>query len=590
MARQLEQWEHLLRDLRAEFLLREEELELLHAIDLRLLQDELLLEDTLPFITDRTRSLIHADHASILLKRGRMLEVAYSNDRMDLGQRLSVPDSIAGKCLTERRSIFIPDLATSPLKDKYVQIEGYQGPAIRSLLEVPIDFREEAIGVLCAESSRSHAFREVHARVLETIASQVAIALQRVQHFRSAALFADVDQMITDPSDTHQVIQRALQRVMDELYKLHRVQLSGAQILFRKGMSELEIVHSTNPTDRGLSVSLDRSICGRAVRECRTVVVGDVSKDPQYRRMLGSTIQSEMAVPITIGDDKVLIGVLNIESTEPDAFSGFNQIVFESFADRVKTLLAFAKLRADVTDTLESRHVSDLLVAVGDQTSNLIHRLNNSVGALRIKILKLQELLAGGTLAADNEAYLERTLNDMLELADRTLEMPEQVTKFLSKEQGKAIDVNVAIGACLAEINPPPSIAVETDLQDDLPELSVYSLDLVLQNLVKNAIDAMQSGGSIYISTKLVSHPELPAGYVQITVRDTGMGISEEVLPRIFELNFTTKRSRGKGLGLGLWWVRTFVLRSRGEISVSSTPGVGSEFTVQIPVATPVAR
>jgi len=588
MARKLEEWEHLLRELRAEFLLREKELELLHSIDLQLLKEEIFLEETLPLITDGTRSLVASDHASILLKRGPVLEVAYSSDRLDLGQRLSIPDSIPGICVSERRSIFIPDLGNSPFKNLYVQIAGYCGPPIRSLIEVPIEFREEAIGVLCVESCRPNRLRKVHTRVLETIASQVAIALQRVQHFKSEALFANVDQMITDPSDTHQVIQRALQRVMDELYNIHRVQFSGAQILFPRGSNELEIVHSTNPTDRGLSVSIDHSVCGRAVRESRTIVVGDVSKDIQYRRMLGTAIQSEMAVPITMGDDKILIGVLNIESAESDAFSGFNRIVFEGFADKIKTLLAFARLRADVTDTLESRNASDLLVAIGDQTSNLVHRINNTVGALRLRILELQELLAGGKVDADGMVFIDRSLHDMLRLADRTLEMPEQVARFLSKEQGHLIDVNIMVRKCVADISAPESIVVDTDLADDLPELSVYSFDIVLQNLMRNAIDAMPDGGLLEITTRLVSHPELPSGYVQVSVRDTGTGIPAEILRQIFELNFTTKRSKGKGLGLGLWWVRTFVLRSRGEIGVESTPGSGSTFTVRIPVATPV--
>jgi signal transduction histidine kinase len=587
MVRKLEPWEQLLRELRSEFLLREEELELLHAIDLRLLKDELLLEETFSFITDRTRALIRSDHASILLKRGRFLEVTYSTDNLDIGQLISIPGSIAGKCLTGRKAICISDLDSSPLKEKYVQIAGYTGQAIRSLLEVPIDFNEQPVGVLCVESCHLHAFRPVHTHILQAIASQVAIALQRVQHFKSAALFADVDQMIIAPEDTQHAIQHALQRVTDELHKLHRVQLSGAQIMFLKGDDELEIVHSTSPADIGMGLSIAESICGRAVRESRTVIVGDVSKDAQYRRMLGAAIQSEIAVPITLGEDKLIIGVLNVESEEPDAFSGFNQIVLEGFADKVRTLLAFAKLRTNLTNTLESRHASDLLIAVGDQTSNLIHRVNNSVGALRMKLLELQELCTDGKLLQDTE-FLSRSLAESVALADRTLEMPEQVTKFLSQD-GSTIDLNSSITEILRDISPPANIVLETDFDENLPQLALYSFDIVVQNLLRNAIDAMPSGGHLYVSTDLMSHVELPSGYVQLTVRDTGTGIPENILPHIFDLNFTTKRSKGNGLGLGLWWVRTFVLRSNGEISVQSTFNVGSEFCVKIPLATPVS-
>jgi hypothetical protein len=255
MAKKPEQWKHLLHELRAEFQMREDELELLHAIDLKLLEDELFLEETLPFITDETRSLVDADHASIMLKRGRFLETAYSSDGLDIGQRISIPNTIAGRCLARRTNIFLPELESSPLKGQYVPIAGYTGPAIQGIIEVPIIFRDEAVGVLCAESTRTNSFRPVHVRMMRAVASQVAIAIQHVQHFRSTVLFADVDRMIIDPGDTHQVIQQALQRVMQELYTLQRVTVSGAQILFRRGLEYLEIVHSTKPAEVGLSVT-----------------------------------------------------------------------------------------------------------------------------------------------------------------------------------------------------------------------------------------------------------------------------------------------------------------------------------------------
>ncbi|MGA8529208.1 MAG: GAF domain-containing protein [Acidobacteriaceae bacterium] len=583
MARRPEDWQHLLRELRAEFLLREEELELLHSIDMRLLEEELYLDETLSFITDGTRALLRSEHVSILLKRGAVLEVTYSSDGLDIGKRIAIPGSIAGNCLIEGIPVFISDLPKSPLRHGYVPIVGHHGSPTRSLIEVPIVLRGSPIGVVCVESAKAAAFRPVHTRIMEAIAAQAAVALQNVQHFASAALFADVDQMIISQDDTQQVIQRVLQRVMDELHKLHHVELSGAQILFRKDDDELEILHSSNPADVGLVVSIHESVSGRAVTERRTVTVPNVMEDAQYVQLLGSAIRSEIAVPITLAADQVIIGVLNVESEELDAFSGFNEVVLESFAAKIRSLLAFVKLRNDVTVALESRHVNDLLVAIGDQTSNFIHRLNNSAGALRAKILELQETVDE---SAPDRDFLLAELADLLRLADRTLEMPAQVTRFLGQD-GNTVDVNKCVADVLHELRPPVDIVVTTKFCDDLPELSVYSFDLVVQNLIKNAIDAMPNGGELTVSTKLFIHPDTPGGYVQMTVRNTGAGIPDDILPHIFDLNFTTKsKKKGKGLGLGLWWVRTFITRSNGEIAVETTKNMGTEFCVKIPVAT----
>ncbi len=584
MARRQEGWRHLLRELQAEFLQREEELELLHTIDVRLLGQELDLDETLAFVTNGTRAQLGSAHVSILLKRGPVLDVTYSSDDLAIGKKVTIQGSILGKVLTEQRSVFIPDLGQSPLRQGYGPIADSHGAPVRSLILVPIVLRGDSIGVFCAESPKAAAFRRAKIRVLEAIAAQTAVALENVQHFASAALFADLDEMILSQADSQQVIQRALRRVVDELYTLQQVQLSGAQILFRRGDDQLEIVHSTNPADVGLALSVHGSVPGRAVLEHRTVVVADVRHEMDYVR-LGVGIQSEIAVPITLGTDVTIIGVLNVESEVPDAFSGFNRVVLENFADKVRLLLAFVKLRNDVTFALEARHANDLLIAIGDQTSNFIHRLNNSAGALRTRILELQDTIEDD--GVPDKAALQAELTELLRLADRTLEMPASVSRFIGQGGGNTFDVNKCITDVLREQSPPANITVTTDLEDSLPQLSLYSFDIVVQNLIRNAIDAMPNGGRLTVTTRLVTHADAPAGYVQLVIRDTGTGIPEDIMPHIFDLNFTTKaRKKGKGLGLGLWWVRTFITRSRGEITVESEKNAGTEFSVKIPVAT----
>jgi signal transduction histidine kinase len=113
--------------------------------------------------------------------------------------------------------------------------------------------------------------------------------------------------------------------------------------------------------------------------------------------------------------------------------------------------------------------------------------------------------------------------------------------------------------------------------------LSLYNFDIVVQNLIQNALDAMPNGGTLSVSTSLVIPHGLPTGYIELAVSDTGTGISEEILPKIFDLNFSTKHSKGKWLGLGLWWIRNFVLRAKGDINVFSSVGNGSEFLVRFP-------
>lgn len=92
----------------------------------------------------------------------------------------------------------------------------------------------------------------------------------------------------------------------------------------------------------------------------------------------------------------------------------------------------------------------------------------------------------------------------------------------------------------------------------------------------------MPDGGTLSVSTSSILPSKL-TGYVALTVGDTGTGIPAEILPKIFELNFSTKHVKGRGLGLGLWWIRNFVLRAMGDISVTSSADSGTEFIVKFP-------
>ena len=107
----------------------------------------------------------------------------------------------------------------------------------------------------------------------------------------------------------------------------------------------------------------------------------------------------------------------------------------------------------------------------------------------------------------------------------------------------------------------------------------------VLLNLLTNARQAMPSGGRILIR---VAH-DPAAGTVDLTIRDMGVGIPADKLPRIFDRYYTTKQgpdASGKGgTGVGLAACREIIHEHQGKIRVESTPGVGTAFTVKLPVA-----
>ena len=129
-------------------------------------------------------------------------------------------------------------------------------------------------------------------------------------------------------------------------------------------------------------------------------------------------------------------------------------------------------------------------------------------------------------------------------------------------------------------------VQVETEFEAARPALVCGNqIQQVLMNLLTNARQAMPKGGRLIIRIR----EDESAGTVDLTVRDTGQGIPRDQLPKIFDRFFTTKQgpdSSGKGgTGLGLAMCRDIVESHQGRIRVESTEGVGTAFTLKLPLA-----
>ncbi|MCX7982998.1 MAG: ATP-binding protein [Syntrophales bacterium] len=132
-------------------------------------------------------------------------------------------------------------------------------------------------------------------------------------------------------------------------------------------------------------------------------------------------------------------------------------------------------------------------------------------------------------------------------------------------------------------------VAYRVSIPDDIWTVYVDAkqINQVFENILQNALDAMPNGGEVEITAENVCEEESnvlrPGKYVKICFRDSGMGIKEEDLPRIFDPYFTTKGSRGRGVGLGLAVTYSILKNHEGHITATSTPGEGTIFQLYLP-------
>jgi PAS domain S-box-containing protein len=242
------------------------------------------------------------------------------------------------------------------------------------------------------------------------------------------------------------------------------------------------------------------------------------------------------------------------------------------FVDLKERLEMEAKLRNTQAQLLQS----EKLAAMGRLTSQIAHELNNPLYG----IMNTLELLK-------TEVSPQSKRRKILEMAlSETVRLTDLLRKMLSfskpdEEEKQPVDVNVILDEILLLVGKQlqeNSVKISMSFEKNLPEVyaSRNQLRQVFLNMVSNARDAMPEGGTLTIRTTANRHD------IRIEVGDTGTGIREEHMGKIFDAFFTTKEGT-KGVGLGLSVCYGFIKEHGGDIKVSSRRGEGTVFTIILP-------
>jgi PAS domain S-box-containing protein len=247
----------------------------------------------------------------------------------------------------------------------------------------------------------------------------------------------------------------------------------------------------------------------------------------------------------------------------------------------------------DVTDS--KRQTEALIQAqkmdiIGQMTGGVAHDFNN---LLTVIIANLHMILA----SAPADAAMQRRLNMISQAAERSSELTKRLLAFSRRQtlMPKTTDVNGLVSGMTELLRRTLGSTIEIDLQlsPDLWQSHVdpAQLESALVNLAVNARDAMKNSGRLDITTSnQILHadenkPEKPSGsFVMLAVRDSGCGMTLDVMKKIFEPFFTTKEV-GKGTGLGLSMIYGFVSQSGGWVDVESEIDRGTVFKLYLPRA-----
>ena len=276
-------------------------------------------------------------------------------------------------------------------------------------------------------------------------------------------------------------------------------------------------------------------------------------------------------------------------------------VIIDVIRDDLGTLVGFAKVTQDITEKkqasieLEAANAalaqSQKIEALGNLTGGVAHDFNNllSVISSGLDILAMQDKY-------DHEKML---IDSMQRAVTRGATLTQQLLSFARRQPliAKVQNINSLISNFELLLKQAGNSKMECFISLD-PDLYNVKMDAAgfetsLLNLLVNAGDAMPNGGHVYVKTqnKVLKANEiklLEAGnYIMLTVKDTGSGMTQEVLDKVFEPFFTTKQV-GKGTGLGLSQVYGFIQQSGGEIIIESQINKGTSVNIYLPAVSEI--
>ena len=227
--------------------------------------------------------------------------------------------------------------------------------------------------------------------------------------------------------------------------------------------------------------------------------------------------------------------------------------------------------------------------ALGQFAAGVAHEIRNPLNSIGMTAQHLKSVFSQEKVSQDD---IEEA-KELLEIVDNKItELKKTSGQFLTlnrprKLNIKPVNLNALVEQVLSEfalIAEEAKVQVIRNYDDNLPEvrLDATLMRQTLFNFVQNSIQAMPKGGSIYIST-LLEKIEEATEYAVIEIRDTGIGIAEEIQEQIYDAYFTTKDATG-GIGLGLAISHQIITAHKGKVEVRSKMGMGTAFKISLPL------
>ncbi len=433
-------------------------------------------------------------------------------------------------------------------------------------------------------------------RIIRHFQTQRRSGVEQIEEINSVN--ANLEKQVRDISTLFEVSQSAntnldleglFQRIIEILSKRLGI-YRGALHLYENGkvVTSTEAVLGLTPAEmkRGTDDQMEDIqkqvlASGKAIGVPQTRSPRSYVKLFEPERVESKDVIAFWCIPIIVEEN--VIGTLTIDKAS-DEFSPEDD-------RRLLTIIAsIIAQRVKIQQTIDALVESERMATLGRLVRTIAHEVRNPLGSIRLgtQLLQHSDVEFGSKIEtySENVQLSQNEINEytgiIIKEVDRLNRFIEQLLAFSkpTMEVAKRCDIHQLLDSSLAICRPELEIRATTVITQygDCPEVNVNEdgITQVLLNLFYNAIEAMDTDGTLAIQTEYVSE----TGIVHVRVQDDGPGISPEDIPMLFDPFYTTKQ---KGTGLGLYISQKILAEHRGSIEVDANLEVGTAFVMSLP-------
>ena len=536
--------------------------------------------EALDFILEEIVRTLNASSASIALVEpatgSLRIEVSNGLDEASVTQVIEQGQGITGWVALYAKPQRIPDVSRDP---RYVEIR----KGIRSELAVPMELMGNVIGVVNCDSDRLDAFTEQDVAFLALLTNEASKAVGRIwllRQLRSKA--AQLEALVRAAQGLAR--ERDEPGISQDLARHTRGLLGARACAYYKIVDDVLLLKhldgDLSGSELATSIAVSQTSLGTVVTRGRPVVVPLAGKTEEHLfTKLSEPVASSslLAVPVRYEDDT--FGVLMCVAMGAYRFSDDDKHLVTALSSFGASSIQNSRLYAKVFTVEEGLRRSERLTALGLLSAEVAHEIRNPLTVMKLLSDTLSQGMAPDDPKVEDLGVMREKIAHMEGVVSRVLGMSKaQSGAFRIVDLRKATENAVLLLRLkLQQLG----VKVEVDGDQVIPavEGNPGQIQQVFLNLMMNGVQAMTGGG--LLSLHLGVEPGAQGEVVVVRITDTGTGIPQEILPKIFDSFFT---SREDGTGLGLAIVKRIMRDHRGDIIVESTGPGGTTFKFWFPV------